>query len=489
MARFAKEVAFDRRSASPYRLLPFRFSKLDGQRYVASNLVGEYLVLDRSVIEDLTHHRLSPQTDVYKDLASKHFLIDADSDVAADLLALKMRTRTKRLAEFTGLHLFVVTLRCEHSCPYCQVSRQNIDTDPTFDMSEDTANKAVDLVFRSPAQHLKIEFQGGEPLLNFPLIRHIVIRAKALNEASHQRDLQFVIATNLAPLTDDILAFCKEHDVVISTSLDGPRNLHNRNRPRPGRDSYERAVDGIARVRSALGHDRVSALMTTTKESLSLPRDIVDEYVRQGFDSIFLRPLSPYGFAVKTKSYAAYDVDAWLAFYKEGLDHILELNRNGVRITESYASIILSKMLTPFNSGYVDLSSPAGIGIGALLYNYEGGVYASDEARMLAEMRDETFRLGNVHTNSYDELMLSDGLLDPIEESMTVSAPMCSDCAFEPYCGAEPVFHHATQGDFLGRKPTSTFCYRNMALFRHLIQLMEGDREVRHLFRSWAAKG
>lgn len=229
--------------------------------------------------------------------------------------------------------------------------------------------------------------------------------------------------------------------------------------------------------------------MTTTKESLSLPRDIVDEYVRQGFDSIFLRPLSPYGFAVKTKSYAAYDVDAWLAFYKEGLDHILELNRNGVRITESYASIILSKMLTPFNSGYVDLSSPAGIGIGALLYNYEGGVYASDEARMLAEMRDETFRLGNVHTNSYDELMLSDGLLDPIEESMTVSAPMCSDCAFEPYCGAEPVFHHATQGDFLGRKPTSTFCYRNMALFRHLIQLMEGDREVRHLFRSWAAKG
>ena len=489
MAKFAEEAAFDRRSASPYRLLPFRFSRLDGTRYVASNFVGEYLVLERSAIEDLVHHRLSPNSEAYRDLASKHFLIDDDSSVGVDLLALKVRTRTERFAEFTGLHLFVVTLRCEHSCPYCQVSRQNIDTDSTFDMSEETANKSIELVFRSPAQNLKIEFQGGEPLLNFPLIRHIVLRAKAINAVMHDRNLQFVIATNLAPLTDEILAFCKEHDIVISTSLDGPEDLHNRNRPRPGRDSYQRTIDGIRRIRSVLGHDRVSALMTTTRDSLVRPKDIVDEYVNQGFTSIFLRPLSPYGFAVKTKSYAAYDVDSWLRFYKEGLSHIIELNRKGILISESYASIVLSKMLTPFNSGYVDLTSPAGIGIGALLYNYDGSVYASDESRMLAEMRDETFRLGSVHDNSYEEIMLSDRLLDPIENSITVSAPMCTTCAFEPYCGADPVFHHATQGDVVGRKPTSSFCRRNMEIFRHLIRLMDDDAEIRHMFRTWAAQG
>jgi hypothetical protein len=64
---------------------------------------------------------------------------------------------------------------------------------------------------------------------------------------------------------------------------------------------------------------------------------------------------------------------------------------------------------------------------------------------------------------------------------------MCSDCAFESFCGADPVYHYATQGDFVGRKPTSGFCKKNMAIFRGLIQMMESDQEVARLFRRWAA--
>jgi sulfatase maturation enzyme AslB (radical SAM superfamily) len=90
-------------------------------------------------------------------------------------------------------------------------------------------------------------------------------------------------------LTDEVLDFCKAHGVLLSTSLDGPADLHNTNRPRPGRDSYERAVAGIARAREVLGHDGVSALMTTTRASLGRVRDIIDEYVALGFNNIFLR--------------------------------------------------------------------------------------------------------------------------------------------------------------------------------------------------------
>jgi radical SAM protein with 4Fe4S-binding SPASM domain len=132
--------------------------------------------------------------------------------------------------------------------------------------------------------------------------------------------------------------------------------------------------------------------------------------------------------------------------------------------------------------------SPAGIGIQVLVYNYDGDVYASDEARMLAEMGDKAFRLGNVNTNSYEGIIFSDALLDPIEKSFTGSVPMCSDCAFEPYCGAEPVFHHTSQGDSVGRKPTSIFCNRNMEIFRHLIELMESSPQIEAIFRSWVAR-
>jgi len=351
-------------------------------------------------------------------------------------------------------------------------------------MSPETAEKALAMVFRSPSPAIKIEFQGGESMLNFDLVRQIVERAEEINIVE-QRDLQFVIATNLAVVSDDILNYCKDHGILVSTSLDGPADVHNKNRPRPGKDSYERAVAGIQRAREVLGRDRVSALMTTTKLSLDRGRDIIDEYVRQGFSGIFLRPLSPYGFAVKTKSYDAYDVEEWLRFYFDGLDYILDLNRQGLFFVEQYASLILSKMLTPFETGYVDLRSPAGIGIGAIVYNYDGDVYASDESRMLAEMNDKTFKLGNVHSNTWEEIMSSDALLDPLEQSYTGSVPMCSDCAFEPFCGADPVFHHATQGDMVGNKPSSAFCTRNMAIFRRLIKQLRDEPDVRSIYMRW----
>ena len=91
----------------------------------------------------------------------------------AELLAIKLRTRLRRLPDSTGLHIFVVTLRCEHTCRYCQV-RGSHPRKSEFDMSRGNRAACAALAFRSPSPHLKIEFQGGEPLLNFALVRWIV---------------------------------------------------------------------------------------------------------------------------------------------------------------------------------------------------------------------------------------------------------------------------------------------------------------------------
>lgn len=484
MLRFQPPEAFAPEDPG-WELLPFRFHRING-KVLLTNMVGEHLLVSADELDQLGEQRLPADSPFVRRLRARQIVRRRGDRAPLDLLALKLRTRHRRLPASTGLHIFVVSLRCEHACPYCQVSRQSADRD-RYDMSSETARRALELAFRSPSPLLKIEFQGGEPLLNFALIQEMVLAAERLN-AAHGKQLAFVIATNLALLDDDVLAFCAAHDIHISTSLDGPADLHDRNRPRPGRDSWQRAVDGIRRVRETLGADRVSALMTTTRASLARPREIVDCYLEQGLQEIFLRPLSPYGFAIKTKSYAAYDADRWLAFYEEGLDYVLELNRKGIDFAERYAAIVLKKMLTNEDPGYVDLTSPAGIGIGALVYNYDGDVYASDEGRMLAEMGDETFRLGNVHTDSYADIMLSDALLTPLEQSFALSAPRCVDCAFEPWCGADPVFHHATAGDFVGRKAVSQFCQRNMAVFKLLLDRYERDPHARAVFLDWAAR-
>ncbi len=468
---------------SSYQLLPFRFTQLDPERYVATNDVGEYVVLRRDELDDFANHRLPATSPTYRALKTKHFLFDDISECALDLLALKQRTRAERIAQFTGLHIFVVTLRCDHSCHYCQVSRQTEDRD-AFDMSREHADLALDFAFRSPSRSIKIEFQGGEPLLNFDIIRHVVERAAALN-ADGARDIQFVIASNLSRLDDDHLAFCKRHRVCLSTSLDGPKDLHDAHRPLRGGSSYEAALAGIRRGRAALGHDAVSALMTTTPGSLDRIEEIIDEYVRMGFEGIFLRSLSPYGFAVRTSLVRRYDVGNWLTFYKRGLAHILGLGRQGIRLREELTTILLQKMFKAEGSSYVDLQSPAGIGIGGIVYNYDGAVYASDEGRMLAEMGDHSFRLGALGVDTYESMMTSEALVGCLDETILESSPMCSDCAFAPYCGADPVFHRATQGDHVGHKALSSFCEKQMAISRHIIGMLEDDPSARRIMMGW----
>ncbi len=483
---FRPEAAFLPEAAG-YRLLPFRFMRWSSTEVLVVNDVGEFLFLDRGRFEELVGHRLASSSPEHADLEAKHFLATGSSDLSIELLATKYRTKKSFLDGFTKLHLFVVTLRCDHTCRYCQVSRVSADR-ARFDMSRETARRAIDLVFRSPARALKIEFQGGESLLNFELIRFVVEEVERRNAAEGRR-IEFVVATNLVPLTEEILEFLREHSVLVSTSLDGPAFLHDANRPRPGRNSHEITVRNLERVRASLGHDRISAVMTTTERSLSHPREIVDEYVRLGFDAIFLRSISPYGFAVRTGEALRYQIDQFLAFYREALDHIVELNRSGVDFVEIYAQIFLTRMLTPFATGYVDLQSPAGAGIGAVAYNYDGDVYASDEARMLAEMGDRGLRLGNVHTDSYEEIFGGETVRALVNGSILETMPGCAECAFAPYCGADPVFHYRTQGDLVGHRPTSAFCAKNMGILRHLFGLLRGDEPfVRDLVLSWATR-
>jgi His-Xaa-Ser system radical SAM maturase HxsB len=481
--RFQEPAAFGEEVLS-YKLLPFRFLALDSEREILVNEAGEHLTVPAGTARKIVKRDLEPRSDLYLRLRAGQFLFDDQSSPLLDILATKYRTKKSFLDGFTKLHIFVVTLRCEHSCLYCQVSRQSADR-TKYDMTEETAERALELMFSSPAPHLTLEFQGGEPLLNFELIRFIVPRAKEL-AAKLGRGLDIVVATNLAVVTDEMLHYFRDEEIYISTSLDGPAFIHNANRPRPGGNSYELAVQNIQRARDIVGRQFVAALMTTTRLSLDHPIEIIDEYVRLGFHSIFLRPISPYGFAVRTKGKTGYETDCFLEFYKKGLDHIIALNRTGTDIAEIYAKLLLTKILTPLSTSFVDLQSPAGAGISVAVYNYDGDVYASDESRMLAEMGDSRFRLGNVHQDNYRTIFGSDQLVAITESSVAESLPGCCDCAFQPYCGADPVFNYAVDGDMVGHRPTSAFCHRNMEVIRYLFMLLSReDRELYRVFFAW----
>jgi His-Xaa-Ser system radical SAM maturase HxsB len=483
MAGFRDAADFAPLAAADLQLLPLRFERLETDRFLVANIVGDLLLLTGEELKRVVALDITPGDGLYERAFEKLLIAGKGQRAQLQLLALRLRSRMAFLREATALHLFVVTLRCDHSCPYCQVSRQSVDRE-RFDMSDEMALRAVDVALSAPASRIKIEFQGGEPLLNFGLIRKIVAVAQE-RAASRNKAVEFVIASNLALLNDDILEFCRENDILLSTSLDGPADLHNRNRPRPGGNSHALAVAGIRRSQEVLGRSHVSALMTTTEASLDRVEEIVDEYLALNLGGIFLRQLSPYGFAIKTKQFARYGERDWQAFYERGLRYIIEVNRRGHHFPEFYASLLLKRMLSDRPIGYVDLRSPAGIGLGALVYNYDGKVFASDEGRMLAEMGDRTFELGDLRTDDYRSLILSEKLIGLIGTTLSQCAPQCSSCAYEPHCGAEPVFHYATHGDAIGIKPLSEFCARQKFLVQLLFEILDRGGEDAAVLRRW----
>jgi len=315
---------------SGYALLPFRFDRWADGRVFVTNDVGEGLTISAIDFDDFVGKRLRPNNPTYFDLQSRHLLVDDTNPNWVEPMASKYFTKKSFLNGFTKLHIFVTTLRCNQSCPYCQVSRQGEAADSgAYDMSPEVMERSIRLMLASPAQQITMEFQGGESLVRFDLVQEAVRRAQELNITVGKK-IVYVLCTNLSLLTDEHLDWCKANDILLSTSLDGPDYLHNKNRPfGNGTPSYEAVVRNIRRAQEALGKYAVSALMTTTRESLKYPKEIVDEYLKMDMGSIFVRELNPYGFAAKSASALGYSSEDFFAFYRTILDYVIEINRQG----------------------------------------------------------------------------------------------------------------------------------------------------------------
>jgi His-Xaa-Ser system radical SAM maturase HxsB len=445
---------------------------------------GDHAFLTDAELENLTTNPASIAMERRADLQSKGFLATAGASGGSRKLTISRRaSKRETVSSGPSLHIIVVTLQCAHSCKYCQVSRSLTDVGHT--MSLDDLNSACDSIFQSPAETLTVEFQGGDPLLRFDLVRHAVLKIVATN-VREQRTLRFVVASTLHQLDEEMCAFFKEHGVFLSTSLDGPEALHNKNRPTPTRDAYARTLKGVGLARDRLGFDSVSALMTATKESLQQPEAIVDEYVRLGFREVFIRPLSAYGFAKRNQAFLAYSLGEFQAFYCRALARVIHWNQQGVELREVYASIILNKLLSTFDAGYVDLQSPTGAGQSVLVYNYDGFVYPSDEARMLAETGDRSLRLGRIG-QSLEELAGSSVQRKLVAASLVEEVDGCRDCAYNQFCAPNPVDAQAQFGTPFAPVVQTEHCQRHMHLFDStLMQLRIADEWTMDLFHRWA---
>ena len=461
-----------------YYLLPFRFERLK-ENEILVNEVGDYLIVPQNTVTRIVNKEVTPTEEIYKELVASFFISETPLPDLIDNYAVRLRTKKAFLDQFTILHIFVLTLRCNQNCIYCQASSKECDS-VIFDMKEEDLLHAIDLMFQTPSPSITMEFQGGEPSL-VPRLLKLAIETTEQKNKVFQKEITYVLCSNSIHFSEEILSICSEFKVLISTSLDGPEFLHNKNRGKV--NSYSQVIAGINQAREYLGYDRVSALMTTSDYSLQYPHEIIDSYIENGFNSIFLRPLNPYGLATDNNWDLYYR--QFVEFYETALDYIIEINKSGRVFVEEFTAIILRKILTPFCCGFVDLQSPAGIINNVIVYNYDGYVYASDESRMLAEYGDYTFRLGHV-TDGYTDIFYGEKAQQLARLWATEIIAGCSDCAFQTYCGADPVRNYSTQGDSYGYRSTSFLCKKHKAIISHIFSLLiEREKEVMPIFKTW----
>lgn len=459
-----------------YKLNYFNF-KENKNNYLITNDIGKYNFLSKQDFKDLIQRKeLTPE--LKHELIENGFIYEGNEEIFASNQAMKLRRAKEYLLVPTTLHIFVVSKNCNFNCIYCQAG--NLNQKENYNMSKETAKKAVEIAMESPSRYLTFEFQGGEPLMNFETIKYIIEYSKSISNGKY---IEYNLVSNLTLLTDEMIEFFIDNEVTICTSIDGNRELQNKNRPYKNADSYQETINQIKKLKER--QIIVNAIETTTKYSLSKYKEIVDEYIELGLESIFIRPLTKLGKADNNWKNVGYKAEEFLGFYKKALDYIIEKNKQGIFLSEGHSNIFLKKILLNQPVNYMELRSPCGGAIGQLAYYYDGNIYTCDEGRMLSEMGDDSFKLGNVYENTYKELMQCDCTKAMCVSSCIECLPYCSTCAYMPYCGTCPVINLAQDDNIFSQNPREYRCKIYGGILDILFNYIEKELDVVEIFKRW----
>ena len=186
--------------------------------------------------------------------------------------------------------IIVPTLRCNLRCSYCQVSRAD-EKAKGYDWTPEIIDEFLKYVDQHAADNVKIEFQGGEPSLRLDIVHEIVERVKMVKSLA-----SFVICTNLSKLSPELLSLLNRDDFTISSSLDGPPNIHQENRTISDSET-NKFFDNLDLILDQFSPSKIS-LLPTISDYKSIT-NIVDFFFEKKLPDIFLRPVNFQGFARK----------------------------------------------------------------------------------------------------------------------------------------------------------------------------------------------
>ncbi|MCD8328543.1 MAG: thioether cross-link-forming SCIFF peptide maturase [Ruminococcus sp.] len=180
---------------------------------------------------------------------------------------------------------------CNLRCKYCFASTGDFGEGRKL-MSFETGKAAIDFLLNNSGDrvNLELDFFGGEPLMNFDVVKQIVRYARS-KEKEYNKNFRFTITTNGMLLTDDKIDFINEEMSNVVLSIDGRKEVNDRLRVRvDGRGSYDKILDGYKRLVAKRGDKDYYVRGTYTKYNLDFSNDVMHLY-DLGFDQVSVEPV------------------------------------------------------------------------------------------------------------------------------------------------------------------------------------------------------
>ena len=234
---------------------------------------------------DLVKERLSgvyPAAEIGEALEEIQALIDMEQLFTEDIYKEYVADFKKRKTVVKALCLHIAH-DCNLACRYCFAEEGEYHGRRAL-MSYEVGKKALDFLIANSGnrEHLEVDFFGGEPLMNWDVVKRLVEYGRSREEACHKK-FRFTLTTNGVLLNDEIMEFCNKEMSNVVLSLDGRREVNDHMRPfRNGKGSYELIVPKFQEFAKRRGDKDYFVRGTFTNKNLDFGEDVL-HYAALGF--------------------------------------------------------------------------------------------------------------------------------------------------------------------------------------------------------------
>lgn len=419
--------------------------KLNGYNVVLDAASGSIHAVDEVAYDLIENFETGDENAVVEKVALLHpeTAIDEIKECYGEILALKeqgklfsedkfqplansLKERSDGVIKALCLH---IAHSCNLNCSYCFASQGKYHGDRAL-MSFEVGKRALDfLIERSGTRrNLEVDFFGGEPLMNFDVVKRLVEYARSV-EKRHGKNFRFTLTTNGMLIDDDVIDFANKEMSNVVLSLDGRKEVHDRFRvDYSGKGSYDKIVPLFQKLVKARGNKNYYMRGTFTHYNPDFLNDI-KQMLDLGFTELSMEPVvcAPQDKSALTEE----DLPVVLKQYEELTNLMIERRNQGKPFTFYHYMLDLKGGPCVYKR-----ISGCGSGTEYMAVTPWGDLYPCHQF-----VGEEKFKLGNVF-DGVDNFAVQ----DQFKACNVYTREKCKDCWAKLYCsgGCSANAYHST---------------------------------------------